>query len=294
MALLQMRKLFLIFSCLAYNSVNADLPLSLEELLTEKGKLRLESSLSYINSEQQKGEFANPIFIQTGSASFVPVPTELREQNRNSDMLVAILGLRYGLTGKTDIYGNASHIWRNERSSNGEREYSRSSRNLADVSLGISHTFMQDGKNPALIGFAETAVYEKSQGKAASGKGWLVGVTTYKAIDPVVLSLTAAYKLNLAKNTNNGRYRAGNYLMLNPSVSFAANDRISINGGVQWIAAQADKLDGNKISPKNTSSYAHTGVGLGISKDTALNASARFKVSGQGSAEWKLGLTHTF
>ncbi|UOP04688.1 hypothetical protein [Conchiformibius kuhniae] len=289
-----MKRLLPLALCISAPSVRADLPLSLEELLTEKGKLRLESSLAYINGEQQKGEFANPVFIQTGTASFVPVPTELREQNRNSDMLVATLGLRYGLTGKTDVYGNANHIWRNERSFNGEREYSRSSRNLADVSLGISHTFVQDGKNPALIGFAETAVYEKSQGKAALGKGWLVGATTYKAIDPVVLSLTAAYKLNLAKNTDNGRYRAGNFLMLNPSVSFAANDRISINGGVQWIAAQADKLDGNTTSPKNTSSYAHAGVGLGIGKDTALNASARFKVSGQGSAEWKLGISHTF
>lgn len=43
----------------------ADLPLSLEELLTDKGKFKLESSISYINTERNQSEFANPIYVQT-------------------------------------------------------------------------------------------------------------------------------------------------------------------------------------------------------------------------------------
>ncbi|MCG3354784.1 meta-pathway of phenol degradation family protein, partial [Neisseria meningitidis] len=94
-------------------------------------------------------------------------------------------------------------------------------------SAGISHTFLKDDKNPALIGFLESTVYEKSRNKASSGKSWLIGATTYKAIDPVVLSLTAAYRINGSKTlSSNTKYKAGNYWMLNPNISFAANDRI--------------------------------------------------------------------
>ncbi|MDD0759679.1 hypothetical protein PSZ75_23390, partial [Shigella sonnei] len=90
------------------------------------------------------------------------------------------------------------------------------------------HTFLKDGKNPALIAFLESTVYEKSRNKASSGKSWLIGATTYKAIDPIVLSLTAAYRINGSKTLSDDvKYKAGNYWMLNPNISFAANDRIS-------------------------------------------------------------------
>ncbi|MCQ9327517.1 transporter [Neisseria dentiae] len=275
----------------------ADLPLSLEDILTDKGKLKLDASISYINSESSQSELAAPVFIQTGPASFIPVPTELNQTNKNSDMLAGTLGLRYGLTGNTDLYGNASWLWREERSFDSESQTSSRNRNkhLSDVSIGISHTFLKDEKNPALIGFAEAAVYEKSRGKASSGKSWLIGATTYKAIDPVVLSLTAAYRLNRNKTLSDGqKSKAGNYWLLNPNISFAANDRISLTGGIQWLGAQPDRLDGKKESARSTSTYAHFGAGYGFSKSTSLNASARFNISGQSSSELKLGVQHTF
>jgi len=44
----------------------------------------------------------------------------------------------------------------------------------------------------------------------------------------------------------------------------------------------------------NIDIYAHLGAGFGFTKTTALNASARFNVSGQTSSELKLGVQHTF
>lgn len=289
-------KLFLsLFTFFVCAFAHADLPLSLEDILTDKGKFKLESSLAYANSERNRNQFANPIYIQTTNNTLVAVPTTLGNTDSNSDVVVGTVGLRYGLTGKTDVYASASHLWRSEREFNGSGSLKNRDRQFSDVSLGVSHTFMQDGKNPALIGFAETTVYEKSQGKSSSGKAWTVGATTYKAIDPVVLSFTAAYHHNLKKKTaDSDTFQAGNYIMLNPSVSFAANDKISLTGGVQWLNAQADKINGEKMSARNTSTYAHAGVGFGVTRDTSLNASVRWKVSGQSSSELKLGLTHNF
>lgn len=274
---------------------HADLPLSLEDLFTDKGKIKLESSFTYVNSERSHQQFANPIYIQTHQNSFVSVPTSLGHTENNSDIMVGSVGLRYGLTGKTDIYSSMSYLWRNQREFNGLENMKQNSRHFSDASFGINHTFMQDGKNPALMGFVETNLYEKSQGQSSSAKSWTLGLTTYKAIDPIVFSLTGSYRLHLKKKMpDNETFQAGNYWAVNPSVSFAANDKISLTGGVQWLNAQSDKHNGEKISVRTTSTYAHAGVGFGITRDTALNASVRWKVSGQGSAELKLGLTHRF
>ncbi len=203
------------------------------------------------------------------------------------------LGLRYGLTSNTDIYGSGSYLWHEERKLDGNGK-TRNKR-MSDISLDISHTFLKDDKNPALISFLESTVYEKSRNKASSGKSWLIGATTYKAIDPVVLSLTAAYRINGSKTlSNNTKYKASNYWMLNPNISSAANDRISLTGGIQWLGKQPDRLDGKKETTRNTSTYAHFGAGFGFTKTTALNASARFNVSGQSSSELKFGVQQHF
>ncbi|HEZ0698805.1 TPA: meta-pathway of phenol degradation family protein [Neisseria meningitidis] len=274
-------------------SAYADLPLTIEDIMTDKGKWKLETSLTYLNSENNRAELAAPVYIQTGATSFIPIPTEIQENGSNTDMLAGTLGLRYGLTGNTDIYGSGSYLWHEERKLDGNGK-TRNKR-MSDISAGISHTFLKDDKNPALIGFLESTVYEKSRNKASSGKSWLIGATTYKAIDPVVLSLTAAYRINGSKTlSSNTKYKAGNYWMLNPNISFAANDRISLTGGIQWLGKQPDRLDGKKESARNTSTYAHFGAGFGFTKTTALNASARFNVSGQSSSELKFGVQHTF
>lgn len=274
-------------------STYADLPLTIEDIMTDKGKWKLETSLTYLNSENSRAELAASVYIQTGATSFIPIPTEIQENGSNTDMLAGTLGLRYGLTGNTDIYGSGSYLWHEERKLDGNGK-TRNKR-MSDISAGISHTFLKDDKNPALIGFLESTVYEKSRNKASSGKSWLIGATTYKAIDPVVLSLTAAYRINGSKTlSSNTKYKAGNYWMLNPNISFAANDRISLTGGIQWLGKQPDRLDGKKESARNTSTYAHFGAGFGFTKTTALNASARFNVSGQSSSELKFGVQHTF
>ncbi|HFC7601797.1 TPA: meta-pathway of phenol degradation family protein [Neisseria meningitidis] len=274
-------------------SAYADLPLTIEDIMTDKGKWKLETSLTYLNSENSRAALAAPVYIQTGATSFIPIPTEIQENGSNTDMLAGTLGLRYGLTGNTDIYGSGSYLWHEERKLDGNGK-TRNKR-MSDISAGISHTFLKDDKNPALIGFLESTVYEKSRNKASSGKSWLIGATTYKAIDPVVLSLTAAYRINGSKTlSSNTKYKAGNYWMLNPNISFAANDRISLTGGIQWLGKQPDRLDGKKESARNTSTYAHFGAGFGFTKTTALNASERFNVSGQSSSELKFGVQHTF
>lgn len=288
-------KIILLFITTIYSSFAlADMPLSLEELYTDKGKFKLESSIAYANAEQNSHSLINPVYVQTQGNSLIAVPTNLSQNNHNSDMVIGALGLRYGLTGKTDIYGNASYLWQSNRYFDGVNEEKNKDNYLSDATIGISHTFLEDGKNPALMGFLEISAYEKILNKSSSAKSYLVGTTTYKAIDPVVLSLTASYRYNGKRNTELGVYNPANYILINPSVSFAANDKISFTGGIQWINSQAERIDGEKVSAHNTSTYAKIGVGYGFNDKTSINTSLRWKVSGNSNSEINFGLVHRF
>ncbi|MFG6479528.1 meta-pathway of phenol degradation family protein, partial [Neisseria gonorrhoeae] len=88
------------------------------------------------------------------------------------------------------------------------------------------------------------------------------------------------------------KYKAGNYWILIPNISFAANARISLTGGIQWLGKQPDRIDGKKESARNTATYANFDAGYGFAKTAALNATARFNLTGQSSSELKLGVRH--
>lgn len=57
----------------------ADLPLTVEDLITDKGKLKLDMSLTYANSDRRGVATGEPITIQTGPTSFVTLPTAIGE-----------------------------------------------------------------------------------------------------------------------------------------------------------------------------------------------------------------------
>ena len=75
---------------------------------------------------------------------------------------------------------------------------------FADALAGINYKFKKDDATPALLGFAEVALAENHRRDTASFKSAMPGVTTYKAIDPVVFSLTAGYRFNQSRNTRIG------------------------------------------------------------------------------------------
>lgn len=62
------------------NYAHADLPLTVENLLSDKGKTRLEFSTTYVNSERRGVDSADPIIVQTGPATFVEIPSLVGER----------------------------------------------------------------------------------------------------------------------------------------------------------------------------------------------------------------------
>ncbi len=277
-------------STLAY----ADLPLTVEDLITDKGKVKLEMSFSYANSNLQGVATAEPITIQTGETSFVTLPALVGDGQKNNDTMVATLGLRYGITGKAEAYTRASFLYTETRTNNlGSLSGDTDSR-FADAWVGINYQFKQDNDTPALLGFTEVALREKYTKDSRSLKSWMAGITAYKAIDPIVFSLTAGYRLNQHRQDGNVNLKPGNLLFLNPSVAFAVNDRITLTTGSQWTSRHADRFGGKAQSFRRTSTDLLMGVGYGISKKSTLNFTFKQNASGQDGADLRLTYLHTF
>ena len=138
----------------------ADLPMTVEDLITDKGKFKLDLSLAYANANRQ-GVFAGePITVQTGATSFVTLPSLVGESTGNSDTRVATFGLRYGLTSKAEIYTRLSGTHSQQRISGAGGFAKSSDSGFADAWAGVNYQFKKDDETPAVLGFAELALRE--------------------------------------------------------------------------------------------------------------------------------------
>jgi hypothetical protein len=274
-------------------SVHADLPLTVEDLITDKGKFKLDLSLSYGNSTQRglaTGEFTE---IQTGPTSFVKVPTAVGERSSNNDSLLSTLGLRYGLTGKAELYSRFGYLLSQNRSSDTVGFSNHNDAFWTDAWLGINYQFKEDDDTPALLAFTEVAVLERHRGHSDYFRAATLGVTTYKAIDPIVFSLTAAYQHAWPRLHKKESYQPGSLFFLNPSVAFAVNDRITLTTGLQWHQRQADQLDHQAQDIQRTSTHLVLGTGYGIAAGNTLNLTLKANISGRNGADLRLNWLYT-
>lgn len=272
----------------------ADLPLTVEHLITDKGKIKLELSVVYANVDRQGISTAEPITVQTGPTSFITLPTQFGESIGNSDTTVTSLGLRYGLTVKAEIYARLSGLMSRQRSSGlGGSAESNESR-FVDAWAGINYQFQNDGNTPAVVGFAEIALREKHGSSTSRFKSAMLGVTSYTAIDPVVFSLTTAYRYNRSLQEGEQSYKPGNLLLVNPCVAFAVNDRVTLTTDVQWTRLAAGRVSGQIQGIARTATDLLLGVGYGFAKDNTLNTTFKVNASGRSGSELRLNWLYTF
>ncbi|BEV16802.1 transporter [Herbaspirillum sp. DW155] len=290
----KMRGLLLAALLTYSHCASADLPLTIEDLTTEKGKVKIDVSLAYSNSDRQGVFTGEPIIIQTGESSFITLPALIGESRGNNDSLVSTLGFRYGLTNKTEIFFRTSYLHSSTRNRDLSRTTTDSTSRFSDAWAGINYQIKEDDRTPALIGFSEIALRERHTRSSSSFHSALLGFTAYTALDPIVFSLTSAYRFNQSRKDGDQDYKPGNFLLIHPGIAFAVNDRITLTTGMQWTNRQADKWDGKAQGFRRTSSALLLGVGYGISKASAINITLKSNVSGSNEADLRLNWLHTF
>ncbi|MFJ3317554.1 hypothetical protein ACIPLR_19540 [Herbaspirillum huttiense] len=267
----------------------ADVPLAVEGLLTESGRLRLDVSLSYANVEKQKVSTGEYLEVQTGPTSFVFVPTKVTDGTVNNDIAVGTLGLKYGIRDGMEIYGRASWFVGSYRNSESNGNSQNSGSGISDVWIGSSYRFPGN-----IIVSAETALLEKYNSQTSSFKSLLLSVTSYKSIDPVVLSATGTYKYSAPRHENRATYKSGNYFLLNPSLGFSVNEKVSLTTGLQWTLRFPEQFNGIDQSYRHTRTDLLLGMAYAIDRESIINFSLKSNVSGRNGADLRAVWIHTF
>jgi hypothetical protein len=271
-----------------------DLPLAVENIITPRGQLLFDATLSYANVERDGIAVGEPFVIQTDPTSFVTLPPVVGPSEINSDTLVTTFGLRYGIGRRAELYVRASALHANIRGVSFDRRYSSTTTRFADSWIGGSYQFTEDQNGPAIIAFAETALSERLRVNTRSFRSVLFGLTTYKAFDPVVLAASIAYRHNMSRRDGAGRYNPGDFLTIRPTIGFAVNDRVTLTTGFQWTRTTTDRLDGVVRTIERTGTDIVLGTGYGLPNNSSLNFTVETNASGRSGADLRLNWLRPF
>ncbi|MGR2920492.1 hypothetical protein [Acinetobacter sp. 1125_18A] len=275
---------------------HSDLPLTVENLISDKGKFTLEAGVVYGNNKINDTKFGGYIPVQISDSSFINVPTNVKNEQLQNEYLITTLGAKYGLIKDLDINLRSNFIYNSNRflDINSEQK-SKSDTNLAYVSLSLNYQFLQDAKYPALVGFIETTLFEKAEDKNTNFSSWSFGVTTYRSYDPIVLSFTTGYKYSLKRKINSlDEYKPADLFFINPQLAFAANDRISLIAGLNFKTIGSQKLNSNTVEKQKNSIDYSFGIGFGLDDQSNLNVLATSRQDFNNSNEIRLNYNKRF
>lgn len=251
----------------------ADLPLSVEDLLADQRETRLEFGVTYANSDRKRSD-AKFNLVGVGPSSYLLLPVGIEETRQNSDTMIFTFGARYGLSANTELYMRTSANADSVRTYSASGSATRSSQQWRDLVLGVNHQLSPDSKTAALLGFAEVTAVENT---AFDGNEFVYiktaqfGLTSYRSIDPVVLSLTGGTRIAASRKSRNSRINPGDLLFIHPGVSFAVNNEVTLTGGARFKFRSKDKVEGRPSSPRTSQTDLEFGLAFSSTDATTLN-----------------------
>jgi hypothetical protein len=210
-----------------------------------------------------------------------------------TDILALRAGLRYGWTHNTEAFVYLGGIANHTRVQNIAGTNSISDQRFSDAWVGFNHRLSDENSTPALIITPKVAVLENnaSQGTdVVKGKSASIGLTSYRTIAPLILSLTAEYRYSGSRKIGDQTVDPGDLIYLNPSVSFAVNNMVTLSSGLSWRWQKADRIDKQALDITTTRSDLEFGLGYSWSQSVSIQLNTRASVSGSDSIEVGLSL----
>lgn len=288
------KHIMIVFGLVSFSlTAHADLPLTVDDLLADKNRFRLDTDLSYYNHHRSSVATQDFEMVDLGQGRTLYMPS-IGESNTNTDSLIAGLGLRYGISDKLEIGVKTNAIYRNARHQNGAELSKSSDTYLNDISISTQYQLTKNHKKfPDSLVFGELSIYDNTQGlKRKNASSALIGFTTYTVNDPIVLSLTGTYQYQPRRETNTGGHvDLGDTATLNGSVGFAVNPDITLTGGVGVRHKWADKGELGKLENNSTQTTLNLGFAYAMTARSNLTANVRTPISGDGGSTLSVGLT---
>jgi len=231
-------------------------------------------------------------------ATYTPATLYTRTTKMFSHMS---LGMRYGLTSTTEIYGSMRGAAQQARSSFSKgSERSHANRVQWDsLTIGINHRFSPDNETPALLGYLQTEAIENASltenNRVIYGKTWSIGIITYRRIDPVVFSLSSGFRKSWKRNTGDSvMVIPGNIFHVSSKLNLALNAETSVFWGARWSNKNGSRLVGGSKDISATQTSLLLGAAYAVSKRSTLHFDLSADISGRGGGNLSTLLRHTF
>lgn len=289
------RLLGFLFVCLSFIPLfaHAELPLKIENPITEPGQWKLETGLTYRHTHRSQITIGKPLFVVTESNQVISIPTDVHQEQINQNTLMPSIGLRYGLTPKVELYGKTAWSMQHTRHSHDLESKITQHHRFENVWLGINYHLI-DHSEVNVLGFMESTLAEQRK-SMVYGKTAVLGTTLYRSMDPLVLSLTTTYQHYFKDHQDLNHSRISHALMLNPQVAFAANDQITLSSGLTWRYLNINhcypvrRHTVNQVSLSDQLNSTAIGLNLGLaysySPQTTLLLRNHVDLTGRGGAE---------
>lgn len=160
--------------------------------------------------------------------------------------------------------------------------------------VGINDRFVDAGEYPGIVGFADISLAENTAARGTNlqaAKSGTIGATAYRVLDPVVLSLTAGYRANSARDVGADSIDPSDSFFINPSIGFAVNNELTLTGGFGLDFSGSDRVNGVDQDNQSTNADLQFGLAYAWDKNTTLSADTRTEVLGDNNVT--LGITLT-
>jgi hypothetical protein len=275
----------------------ADLPITVENLLTENDELKLSFNVSYASADTSKVSLMYQKIdeidkLDTSNNKPIQRPKVVGEERTNSDKYFFTLGGRYGLSDTTEIYSRISAVANDIRTYSDNHSNSLKSKQLNQFIIGVNFQFYDDTYSSALLSFAELTLFENTArdgSKYVFFKAGKFGLTAHKAIDPVVLSISAGLHHRWLREVNNKDINPSDLLFINPNFRFSMNNEVTLTGGVQFNFRTQDIVDDEWTGIRKSQTDLELGIDYASSEKLTFNLTITTDVSGYSGAQANIG-----
>lgn len=97
MGRIQLKMFLFICSSCVFQIAHADLPLTVENLISDKGEVTIEAGLTYGNNKISNAKTVGYIPVQISDTSFVNVPTVIRNEQVQNEYIIENIDAKYGV-----------------------------------------------------------------------------------------------------------------------------------------------------------------------------------------------------
>lgn len=283
-----------VLSCCYSSFSYAELPLTVDDLMTDKNRFKLEMGLNYFNQTQKNIINSDFNIVDLGNGRSITIPNVSNEIT-NTDSYIFGMGLRYGVNDKLEAGVKTNLLSNHQRYQNLGQSFEKSYQQVQDVILTSQYQLFDNHKKmPNSLIFTEISLYDDTFGlEKKNFSSILLGNTIYTVNDPILLSLTTTYQYqsNRKIDSTNTMIDIGDILSINGLVGFAVNPDITLTTGVGWQIKQADKINDADIETKRTQTNLNLGLAYALSERTNLTTNIRTNISGEGGSTLSVGFS---